>query len=144
MRPCFRVAPYQGAQNVFVNLYYIIMKGKIVLLVLVATFMLTSCYTKQSAISQLENYSYELRDHAQYYDARDWQNAIDDFKTIRKRIAKHERDYTPEEKRYIGELEGQCAKYMATGAKQRLVNGVRNIGNELKGIIEGIRGAFSF
>ena len=58
--------------------------------------------------------------------------------------AKHERDYTPEEKRYIGELEGQCAKYMATGAKQRLVNGVRNIGNELKGIIEGIRGAFSF
>ena len=71
------------------------MKGKIVLLVLVATFMLTSCYTKQSAISQLENYSYELRDHAQYYDARDWQNAIDDFKTIRKRIAKHERDYTP-------------------------------------------------
>lgn len=120
------------------------MKGKIVLMAVLAVLMLGSCATKQSAISQLERYSYELRDNAQYYSVRDWQNAVDDFKTIRKRIAKHEQDYTPQEKRHIGELEGQCAKYMAQGAKQRLVNGVRNIASELNGIIEGIRGGWPF
>ena len=120
------------------------MKGKIVVLAVLAVLMLGSCSMKQSAINQLERYSYELRDNAQYYTVKDWQNAVDDFKTIRKRIARHEQDYTPQEKQYIGELEGQCAKYMAQGAKQRLVNGVRNIASELKGIIEGIRGAWPF
>ena len=109
-----------------------------------SAFILTGCSTKQSAMRDLENYSYELRDNAQYYSVRDWQKAVDDFKSIRQRLAKHERDYTPDEKYRIGELEGQCAKYMAQGAKQRLVNGVRNITSELTGIIEGIKGAFSF
>lgn len=120
------------------------MKGKILLVTLMAVLMLGSCATKQSAINQLERYSYELRDNAQYYSVRDWQNAVDDFKTIRKRISKFERDYTPQEKQHIGELEGQCAKYMAQGAKQRLVNGVRNIAGELNGIIERIRGGWPF
>lgn len=119
-------------------------KIKYLAVIAFSVILLSSCSTKQSAIRDLEKYSYELRDNAQYYNVRDWQNAVDDFKSIRHRIAKHERDYTPQEKQYIGELEGQCAKYMAQGAKQRLENGVRNITGELKGIIEGIRGAFSF
>ena len=120
------------------------MKIRTLILCGAMALVMASCSTKQSAISQLERYSYELRDNAQYYSVRDWQNAVDDFKTIRKRIAKHEQDYTPQEKRHIGELEGQCAKYMAQGAKQRLVNGVRNIAGELNGIIEGIRGGWPF
>ena len=119
-------------------------KIKYLAIVAISALILGSCATKQSAMRDLENYSIELRDNAQYYTMRDWQNAVDDFKSIRQRLARHERDYTPEEKRHIGELEGQCAKYMAQGAKQRLVNGVRNITSELTGIIEGIRGAFSF
>lgn len=119
-------------------------KFKYLALIAFSVILFESCSTKQSALRDLENYSYELRDNAQYYNVKDWQNAVDDFKSIRQRIAKHERDYTPQEKQYIGELEGQCAKYMAQGAKQRLVNGVRNITSELSGIIEGIKGAFSF
>ena len=94
------------------------MKGKIVLLVLVATFMLTSCYTKQSAISQLENYSYELRDHSARYSVNDWQRAGEKFLKIRQNISKHELEYTPEEKDRIGKLEGKCAGYMAKGMKE--------------------------
>lgn len=67
------------------------MKGKIVLMAVLAVLMLGSCATKQSAINQLERYSYELRDNAQYYSVRDWQNAVDDFKSIRKRISKFKR-----------------------------------------------------
>jgi len=108
------------------------------LALLAAVFILSGCSTKQSAVNQLERYSYELRDNAQYYTVKEWKNAVDDFASIRKKIARHESEYTEQEKRRIGELEGKCASYMARGAKQRLVSGARNIASELNGIIEGI------
>lgn len=61
-----------------------------------------SCSTKQSAINQLEDFSYELRDHSRYYDADEWEKAGKKFVSIRKKISKHEFDYTPEEKAKIG------------------------------------------
>ena len=34
----------------------------------IATFLLTSCSTKQRAINDLRKFSYELRDNSTYYD----------------------------------------------------------------------------
>ena len=59
---------------------------------------MVSCSTKQNAINQLEDFSYELRDHSRYYDADEWEKAGKKFVNIRKKISKHEFDYTPEEK----------------------------------------------
>ena len=59
---------------------------------------------------------------------------------IRKKISKYEFDYTPEEKAKIGQLEGDCARYMAKGAKEGVVDKIHNIGNEIKGILQGILG----
>ena len=36
---------------------------------------MVSCSTKQNAINQLEDFSYELRDHSRYYDADEWEKA---------------------------------------------------------------------
>ena len=47
-------------------------------------------------------------------------------------------DYTPAERRQIGELEGQCVRYMVEGAKNKAINGVMGIGNEVRGILEGL------
>ena len=69
--------------------------------------MMVSCSTtKQSAINQLEDFSYELRDHSRYYNVDDWEKAGKKFVSIRDKISKHEFDYTPEEKTKIGRLEG--------------------------------------
>ena len=106
----------------------------------VMALMMASCSTKQSAISELENFSYELRDHSRYYDARDWEKAGKRFVKIRKDVSKHEFDYTAEEKAKVGKLEGECAKYMARGAKEGFFDKLKNIGGEIKGIIEGILG----
>ena len=102
--------------------------------------VLMSCSTKQSAISQLEDFSYELRDHSRYYDAEDWEKAGKKFVKIRERISKHEFDYTAEEKARIGKLEGQCASYMVKGAKDGFFDKLMNIGSEIKGILESILG----
>ena len=62
------------------------------------------------------------------------------FVKIRKKIAKHEMDYTSAEKAHIGKLEGQCARYMVQGAKQGLLDRILGVGSELMGIIQSIMG----
>lgn len=106
--------------------------------VIIATlmmFMISSCATKQSAVNRLEKFSYELRDNGEYYSVGDWKKAADEFIKIRRDIQKH--DYTQEERQRIGELEGQCAGYVAKGIKGK----VKSIGSEINGILQGILGA---
>ena len=102
------------------------------LVILIAVFLMNSCTTKQSAINQLENFSYELRDNGRYYNIRDWENAAERFSDIRKKINKH--DYTAEQRHRIGELEGQCAGYVYEGIKGR----IQDFGSEVNGLIEGL------
>ena len=92
----------------------------------------SSCSTKQSAISRLERFSYELRDNGQFYSFNDWEKAAEDFTKIRKKIEKH--DYTAQERQYIGELEGKCAGYVVKGVKGKITG----YGNELNGIFQGL------
>ena len=108
---------------------------------LMLVMQLTSCSTKQHAINQLENFSYELRDHSARYSINEWERAGEKFVKIRKNIAKHELDYTPDEKAKIGKLEGQCAGYMAKGMKEGVFDHVKAFANELKGILKGILNA---
>lgn len=104
--------------------------------------MMTSCSTKQSAINNLESFSYELRDNSRYYDLQDWEKAGKKFVSITKKVKKYELDYTPAEKAKIGRLEGECAGYMARGAKDNLTDRLNGFINELKGILEGVTDAF--
>ena len=122
------------------------MKRKVITFVtfavgLMLVMQLTSCSTKQHAISQLENFSYELRDHSARYSINEWERAGEKFVKIRKNISKHELDYTPDEKAKIGKLEGQCAGYMAKGMKEGVFDRVKAFANELKGILKGILNA---
>ena len=114
------------------------MKIKNLILCSVMGLVLSSCATKQSAISQLEDFTYELRDNSRNYDVEDWQKAGKKFLKIRKNVSKHEFDYTAEEKARIGRLEGECARYMAKGAKEGFFDKLQNIGSEIKGILESI------
>ena len=108
----------------------------------VLALMLTSCSTKQSAINQLENFSYELRNHCRYYDVQDWENAGKKFVKLTKTVKKYELKYTPEELARIGRLEGECAGYMARGAKNNITDRLNGFINELKGILQGVTDAF--
>ena len=71
-----------------------------------------------------------------FYKISDWKKAAYQFQKIRKDISKH--DYTPAQRKQIGELEGKCAGYFAAGVKNNITNGIMSIGNEVRGVIEGI------
>ena len=85
----------------------------------VIALMLASCSTKQRAISQLESFSTELRDHSRYYDVQDWEKAGKKFVDITKNVKKHDR-----------------------GAKENITDRLNGFINELKGILQGVTDAF--
>ena len=115
---------------------------KIWMACIVMVLAMASCSTKQSAISQLERFSTELRDHSRYYDVQDWERAGKKFVDVTKRVKKYQMDYTPEELARIGRLEGECAGYMARGAKDDFTDRLNGFINELKGILQGVTDAF--
>lgn len=104
----------------------------------VAALSAGSCATRESAVNDLQKFSYELRDNSQYYTAREWERAITKFGTIRREIARH--DYTVSERQRIGRLEGDCARYMVRGAKEGVINSVFGLGSEIQGILDAIGG----
>ncbi|MBF1591786.1 MAG: hypothetical protein HXO19_12000 [Prevotella shahii] len=104
------------------------------LALIVAMLTVNSCATRESAINDLERFSYELRDNSQYYTARKWRRAIDKFGSIRREISRH--DYTVAERQRIGKLEGDCARYMVRGAKDGVMNSVFGLGSEIQGILD--------
>ena len=108
----------------------------------VMLLLLASCSAKQTAINQLEKFSTELRDHSRYYDVQDWEKAGQKFVKITKKVKKYETEYTAEEKSRIGRLEGECAGYMARGAKDNFTDRLNGFINELKGILQGVTDAF--
>ena len=115
---------------------------KIWMACIVLVLALASCSTKQSAINQLESFSTELRDHSRYYDVQDWERAGKKFVDVTKKVKKYQMDYTPEELARIGKLEGECAGYMARGAKENITDRLNGFINELKGILQGVTDAF--
>ena len=98
--------------------------------------MLNSCTTKQSAINQMERLAYDIRDNGSYYTLKDWEDAAQTFMNIRNKMSKFK--YTPAERRRIGELEGECARYMKEGIKNGAINGIMGVAGELRGILEGL------
>lgn len=106
------------------------------LALIVATLSVSSCATRESAVNDLEKFSYELRDNSQYYTAKKWRKAVNKFGRIRREIARH--DYTVAERQRIGRLEGDCARYMVRGAKNGVVNSVFGLGSEIQGILDDL------
>ena len=117
------------------------MFAAIAVMAILTTGLLSSCATKEHAINRLEKVSYELRDHSAYYTMDEWKQAAEKFVDIRKDIKKHEFEYTAEQKKKIGVLEGKCAGYMAKGAKEGFFDKLKGIGNEINGILQGILNA---
>jgi hypothetical protein len=102
----------------------------------VAAITVSSCATRESAINDLQNFSYELRDNSQYYTIKKWKKAVNRFGKIRKNISRF--DYTVAERQRIGKLEGDCARYMVKGAKEGVVDKVLGTGGELQGILDAL------
>ena len=107
--------------------------------ILLLVIALQSCATKQKAINQLRELSYEIQTNGISYDADDWKRTAYEYLKINKRIAKYK--YTTAESKEIGELNGQCLGYFATSVASNVVGTVNNTVNGIEGLIQGIKNA---
>ena len=105
-------------------------------MIMVSLMIFCSCATKMHPIHQLQALSDDLQKNAAYYNPQDWKDAALKFQDIRHDIGKYR--YTPDERRQIGELEGQCARYMVEGVKNGALNTVMGVANEIRGILDGL------
>lgn len=107
--------------------------------ILLLVFVLQSCGTKQKAINQLRDLSYEIQTNGINYDVDDWKRTAYEYLKINKRIAKYR--YTAAESEEIGELNGQCLGYFATSVASNVVGRVTNTVSGIEGLIKGIKSA---
>lgn len=102
----------------------------------VVILALTSCQTKQSAISDLRSLSQELQINSENYSINEWKDAGERYYKINKRITKHAGDYNDAEMREISELNGKCAKSFTEGAVTKVQGAVSAVKSFLGGFMK--------
>ena len=104
---------------------------KIILLVFAA--LLLSCSTgKRKPLVQLEELTEEIREHHKEYSTADWKDAYARYEQIAADMERYQ--YTKEEAKKIGELEGECVGYFMKDA----VNSLEGFESEVKGFLDGL------
>lgn len=117
------------------------MKKKIILGIIVLGACLSSCSTKNTAVSDLRSLSQEIATNGAEYTADEWKEVKKKYDDINAKLDKYE--YTAEENVEIGRLKGQCVASFAKGVATNVKGKVVNAASQVKGIIEGIKEVFS-
>lgn len=98
----------------------------------------TACSTSRMApVEELRDLSTELKLNSSEYDFQDWTRAKKKYVKLNKKIARN--DYSPEERREIGQLKGECVGYFAKGIGRNLMDKVDNAAQQMKGFIDGLK-----
>lgn len=118
------------------------MKKILTIAIMALTICLSSCSTKESAISDLRNLRNNINDYGYRYDVNDWQNAVERYKKIDSKLNKYADKYTYEESREIGRLKGECVSGFAKGVAQNVGTKAGNLKAQIEGLVEGIKNAF--
>lgn len=109
---------------------------KIITLFLFAAVLLTSCQTKQSAISDLRTLSQDIKINGDSYSINDWAKVGQRYYDVNKKITKHAGDYTDKEMAEIADLNGQCVRSFTQGAVTKVQGAVRVLQSFIGGFVK--------
>lgn len=104
---------------------------------------LVSCNSKQTPINDLSGLSEEIKDNGAEYSQDDWEKAAQEFEMIAQELKRYKSEYTDEELREIGRLEGICLTYFTKQSLHTLNNDIKNAIKETEGIWDGFAKEFS-
>ena len=104
---------------------------------------LISCNSKQTPINDLSDLSEEIKDDGAEYSQDDWEKAAQEFEMIAQELKRYKSEYTDEELREIGRLEGICLAYFTKQSLHTLNNDIKNAIKETEGIWDGFVKEFS-
>jgi hypothetical protein len=115
----------------FIN--YCFQKYKTLLLVLLC-ILVSSCHVgKQDPLQQLEELTEDIRLHHEEYTTADWKEAYAQYEQISKEMEEYQ--YSSEETKRIGKLEGECVGYFVKCA----VNSLDGLKDEFSGFMDGFK-----
>lgn len=116
---------------------------KNIVLMFVLLIGLVSCNSKQTPINELSDLSEEIKDNGAEYSQDDWEKAAQEFEMIAQELKRYKSEYTDEELREIGRLEGICLTYFTKQSLHTLNNDIKNAIKETEGIWDGFAKEFS-
>lgn len=104
------------------------------LLALVCLVMCSCRSSKEAALKDLRGFRNELVMSSQFYDAKDWKHAVEDYKKINQKLKKHAVDYNSAEMEEIGVLQGECVAAMGAAVKDKATG----LAGLLQGMLQGL------
>jgi len=101
--------------------------------IIVACAVLLSCSIgRQNPIEQLEKLTEDIRVNHKDYTVADWKQAYARYEQIVSEMEEY--NYSSEEMKRVGELEGECVGYFMNSA----LHSFEGFKNEVKGFFDGL------
>lgn len=116
---------------------------KNIVLMFVLLIGLVSCNSKQTPINELSDLSEEIKDNSAGYSQENWEKAAQEFEMIAQEFKRYQSEYTDEDLREIGRLEGICLAYFTKQSLRSLNSDIKNAIKETEGILDGFINEFS-
>jgi len=104
------------------------------------TLSFTACVNSQTPIKELEKIAKEVEENYNSYTEEDVEKVLAKLEVLEKDFEKYE--YTDEELREIGRLNGRMSAYLTKAALNNLSSSMGDLFQELGGGIEGFMEAF--
>lgn len=98
-------------------------------------FILLACNPKQSALNSLERFTNRMEQKSDSWSEADWDDAAQQYDEITQTLKRY--DYSEEELKYIGRLEGRCMAYFMEHYTNTAVDRFKDATNELEGVFDG-------
>ena len=113
--------------------------------ILLASVLLASCSTSNSALSDLRSLSEQINAEGSTYGLSEWKSAAVKYYNVDRKIADYTAKgaYSDEQLEEIGQLQGSCLTAMGKGAVQKTKDTVKSAASFIKGVIEGIKDGLS-
>lgn len=103
----------------------------------------TACDSKQTPINDLQDLCEDLQANSKDYTEDDWAALEESLTKINDDIERHRSEYTPDEIREIGRLQGKCAGYMTKEALRNLPGQINSALKQVEGALDGMTDALS-
>lgn len=103
-------------------------------------FLLMACNPSQTALDDLESFTNRMEQKSGSWSEADWDDAAQHYDEITQTLQRYE--YSDEELRYIGTLEGRCMAYFLAHYASTATDRAHDALMEIGGAVEGFLNAF--
>ena len=110
------------------------------ILILLISFFISSCESKETPISDLDDLIEEISENSEEYSDEDWEEAALQYQHIEDVLEKYQSEYSDKELRCIGEKKGKCLAFFAKRSVKKLQKNMEDLMYEASGIVEGFYG----